>query len=84
MNNTKRKTLLFALAGVLGATALVGCASWSRYPEVYKSEPFFRTKKEAWELFRIGAVGSYQTDPAKRGTPLLRAPSSRRLRSTSS
>jgi len=43
-----------------------GRASWSRYPEIYTSEPFFRTKKEAWELFRIGPVGSYQTDPSKR------------------
>ena len=40
--------------------------SWSRYPEVYKGEPLFRTKKEAWEAFRIGLVGSYETDPAKR------------------
>jgi pimeloyl-ACP methyl ester carboxylesterase len=31
-----------------------GRASWARYPEIYKSEPFFRSKKEAWELFRIG------------------------------
>jgi len=31
-----------------------GRASWARYPEIYKSEPFFRPKKEAWELFRIG------------------------------
>src|SRR6266478_8445002 len=31
-----------------------GRASWSRYPEIFKSEPFFRPKKEAWELFRIG------------------------------
>ena len=31
-----------------------GRASWARYPEIYKSEPFFRTKKEAWTLFRIG------------------------------
>src|SRR5882762_8728656 len=31
-----------------------GRASWSRYPEIFKGEPFFRTKKEAWELFRIG------------------------------
>jgi pimeloyl-ACP methyl ester carboxylesterase len=43
-----------------------GRASWSRYPEVYKGEPLFRTKKEAWEAFRIGLVGSYETDPAKR------------------
>ena len=43
-----------------------GRASWSRFPEVYKSEPVFRTKKEAWEAFRIGADGSYATDPAQR------------------
>jgi pimeloyl-ACP methyl ester carboxylesterase len=36
-----------------------GRASWARFPEIYKSEPFFRTKKEGWELFRIGpAYGS--------------------------
>jgi pimeloyl-ACP methyl ester carboxylesterase len=43
-----------------------GRASWSRYPEIFKGEPIFRTKKEAWELFRIGPVGSYMTDAAKR------------------
>jgi len=43
-----------------------GRASWARYPEVFKSEPFFRTKKEAWELFRIGENGSYRTDAAAR------------------
>lgn len=31
-----------------------GRASWARYPEIFKSEPVFRTKKEAWELFRMG------------------------------
>jgi pimeloyl-ACP methyl ester carboxylesterase len=43
-----------------------GRASWSRYPEIYKTEPLFRTKKEAWELFRIGPLNSYQTDPTRR------------------
>ena len=43
-----------------------GRASWSRYPEIFKSEPFFRTKKEAWELFRIGPLDSYATEPSKR------------------
>jgi pimeloyl-ACP methyl ester carboxylesterase len=33
---------------------------------VFKGEPLFRTKKEAWELFRIGPDGSYQSEPAKR------------------
>lgn len=43
-----------------------GRASWSRYPEVYTGEPVFRTKKEAWEAFRIGPDGSYATDPSQR------------------
>ncbi len=43
-----------------------GRATWARYPEIFSSEPFFRTKKEAWELFRIGPKDSYNTDPAKR------------------
>jgi len=43
-----------------------GRASWARYPEIFSSEPFFRTKKEAWELYRIGPKDSYHTDPAKR------------------
>jgi pimeloyl-ACP methyl ester carboxylesterase len=43
-----------------------GRASWARYPEIFKTEPFFRTKKEAWELFRIGPADSYATEPARR------------------
>ena len=43
-----------------------GRASWSRYPEIYSGEPLFRTKKEAWELFRIGPADSYQTEPTRR------------------
>ncbi len=43
-----------------------GRASWARYPEIYPGVPFFRTKQEAWELFRIGPNGSYNVDPAKR------------------
>lgn len=43
-----------------------GRASWARYPEIFKSEPFFRPKKEGWELFRIGDTDSYATDPAQR------------------
>lgn len=31
-----------------------GRAGWSRYPEIYSTEPFFRAKSEAWTLFRIG------------------------------
>jgi predicted esterase len=43
-----------------------GRASWARYPEIFKTEPFFRAKKEAWELFRIGPPDSYKTEPAQR------------------
>ncbi|MCW8166685.1 esterase [Verminephrobacter aporrectodeae subsp. tuberculatae] len=43
-----------------------GRASWARYPEIFETEPVFRTKQEAWELFRIGPPGSYATDPGKR------------------
>lgn len=42
-----------------------GRASWARYPEIFKSEPVFRTKKEAWELFRLGPtyeVGGKRTE----------------------
>jgi pimeloyl-ACP methyl ester carboxylesterase len=41
-----------------------GRASWARYPEIFTSEPVFRTKKEAWELFRIGP--RYEVSPAVR------------------
>jgi pimeloyl-ACP methyl ester carboxylesterase len=43
-----------------------GRASWARYPEIFSGEPFFRTKKEAWTLFRIGSKESYNTVPNKR------------------
>ena len=35
-----------------------GRASWARYPEIFKTEPLFRTKKEAWEVFRIGPTAT--------------------------
>jgi pimeloyl-ACP methyl ester carboxylesterase len=43
-----------------------GRAGWSRYPEIFKSEPFFRAKKEGWDLFRIGPADGWDRDPAKR------------------
>lgn len=43
-----------------------GRASWARYPEINSSEPLFRTKKEAWEAFRIGGPDSYHPDVARR------------------
>lgn len=41
-----------------------GRASWARYPEIFTSEPVFRTKKEAWELFRFGP--RYEVTPPLR------------------
>ncbi|MBS0240829.1 MAG: esterase [Proteobacteria bacterium] len=42
-----------------------GRASFSR-PEIYKSDPVFRDKRDGWEIFRIGPPGSYRTNPADR------------------
>ena len=43
-----------------------GRATFSRFPEVYRSEPIYRDKKEAWEIFRIGIPGSYASNPSMR------------------
>lgn len=32
-----------------------GRASWAMFPQVYHQAPVFRSKEEAWRLFRIGA-----------------------------
>ena len=45
-----------------------GRASWARYPEIFKTEPMFRPKREAWELFRIGPTDSYATRASFDGT----------------
>ncbi|MCY7308614.1 MAG: alpha/beta fold hydrolase [Rhodoferax sp.] len=37
-----------------------GRASWARSPEFLRGAPMFRTKAEAWELFRIGPEGSWR------------------------
>ncbi len=43
-----------------------GRASWARSPEFFRGEPVFRTKAEAWELFRIGPDGSWRTAAEQR------------------
>ena len=43
-----------------------GRASWARYPEVFSSEPIFRSKAEAWEIFRVGTRDGYSDSPAAR------------------
>lgn len=41
-----------------------GRAGWSRFPDIYESEPVFRSKQEAWINFRIGE--RYSSEPAER------------------
>ena len=36
-----------------------GRASWAMSPQVYESTPIFRSKEEAWQLFRIGPADGY-------------------------
>lgn len=43
-----------------------GRSSWSMFPQIYEGAPLFRTKNEAWDMFRMGPAGSYATDPALR------------------
>jgi len=44
-----------------------GRAGWAPYPDVFKGEPIWLTKENAFERFRIGqGPGSYNPDPAKR------------------
>lgn len=43
-----------------------GRAPSARYPEVYPSEPLFRSKAEIWDIFRIGPGSGYATDPGSR------------------
>lgn len=42
-----------------------GRASWAPYPHVYRSEPFFRTAREAWEVtYRFGPAGVLGSGPS--------------------
>jgi pimeloyl-ACP methyl ester carboxylesterase len=36
-----------------------GRSSWARHPQIYSSPPVFRSKGEAWSLFRIGPREAY-------------------------
>lgn len=58
---------LFLQAGydvIVSDAAERGRSSWARFPHIYRQEPVFRNKKEAWQTFRIGPA--YATDPAQR------------------
>ena len=41
-----------------------GRSGFSQYPDIYESEPIFRSKNEAWTNFRIGS--EYNSAPVKR------------------
>ena len=43
-----------------------GRSGWSRWPEIYASAPLHRTLDEGWDMFRIGAPGSYRSEAADR------------------
>lgn len=43
-----------------------GRASWSPWPEIYRTAPIFRSKEESWTLFRIGADQNYADAPEHR------------------
>ena len=51
-----------------------GRSGWARFPEIYKGEPLFRTKKEAWELFRLGPPDSYHSLHERIAYPAVRFP----------
>ncbi|MCJ2072433.1 esterase [Methylobacterium sp. J-030] len=43
-----------------------GRSGWARFPQIFTSEPIFRTMREGWGLFRIGPADGWDPDPAKR------------------
>ena len=48
-----------------------GRASWTMFPQIYGSAPIFRSKEEAWHLFRIGPADGYA---ARRAHPAQQFP----------
>lgn len=43
-----------------------GRSGWAMYPQFFPDAPVFMTKERAFEAFRFGEQGGYDTDPAKR------------------
>lgn len=43
-----------------------GRASWAPYPQIFSSDPLFRTEEDAWTMFRMGKAEGYDPDPARR------------------
>ncbi|WP_210402822.1 hypothetical protein [Thalassospira sp. MCCC 1A01428] len=58
-----------------------GRASWSPYPQIYDTGPVFRTKEEAWSMYRVGTRSEFDariplTGSAFRCRHLMRWPPS--------
>lgn len=43
-----------------------GRSSWASWPQIYKDAPLFRTKQEAWHMFRIGPQNGYSSEAVDR------------------
>ena len=52
-----------------------GRSGWARFPQVFTSEPMFRTMGEGWGLFRMGPADGWNLDAsARRAFPETRFP----------
>ncbi|AWV04977.1 esterase [Burkholderia sp. JP2-270] len=43
-----------------------GRSGWNAFPDIYADAPLFRTKNEAWDMFRLGEKDGYHTNHALR------------------
>ncbi|MCB1357594.1 MAG: alpha/beta fold hydrolase [Maritimibacter sp.] len=43
-----------------------GRSSWAPYPSIYAAPPIFRTKEDAWTLFRMGPASGFAPDARDR------------------
>lgn len=43
-----------------------GRSGWARFPQIFASEPLFRTMGEGWGLFRVGPADGWNLDAAAR------------------
>ncbi|MGJ7544344.1 esterase [Variovorax sp. LT1R16] len=43
-----------------------GRASWAMVPQIFEQPPLFRTKEDAWSVFRLGPAGGYHANLAQR------------------
>lgn len=43
-----------------------GRSGWARFPQIFTSEPIFRTLSDGWTVFRIGRADGWNIDPRRR------------------